>query len=229
MKKLIALSAAAVLASSAAMASVSLSGTASVTYADNGDLDSDTSTGATLTIAGVNGGTSATATLDLTDGTLHSVSMSTSIGPVAVEVDMIDEDGVDTNTVTLSIDVLAGDINISLDDGGGVTITSTVAGIAITHVVGGDTSAVASLAGMDIEVSTDGTWLVSTTLNGVTLSITDAGVVTASLGLAGNTVEITNDGDTTITVTRDLTSGATLEVSYDTFDDALTLTASVSF
>ena len=93
MKKLIALSAAALMASSAAMAGITLSGAASVTYDDNGTAASATTTAASLTIAGSNGGTSATATLDLTDGTMHSVSMSTSIGPVSIAVDMLDEDG----------------------------------------------------------------------------------------------------------------------------------------
>ena len=220
------------MASSAAMAGITLSGAASVTYDDNGTAASATTTAASLTIAGSNGGTSATATLDLTDGTMHSVSMSTSIGPVSIAVDMLDEDGVATNTVALSIDVLAGDINIALTDGGTVTVTSTVAGIAITHVIGGATSASATLAGMDVNIENDGgvtTWDVSTTLNGVTLKIDQAGEVTASMGLAGNTVTITNGGNTTVSVSRDLTSGANLTATYDTTDDSLTLEASVTF
>jgi hypothetical protein len=73
------------------------------------------------------------------------------------------------------------------------------------------------------------TWDVSTTLNGVTLKIDNAGAVTASMGLAGNTVTITNGGNTTVAVSRDLTSGANLTATYDTTDDALTLAATVSF
>ena len=57
MKKLIALTAASVMASSAAVAAVSLSGSASVTYAE---ATNDISAAASLTIAGSNGGTSAT-------------------------------------------------------------------------------------------------------------------------------------------------------------------------
>jgi hypothetical protein len=70
---------------------------------------------------------------------------------------------------------------------------------------------------------------VSTTLNGVTLKIDQAGAVTASMGLAGNTVTITNAGNTTVSITRDLTSGATLTATYDTTDDALSLKAAISF
>ncbi|MGE4570029.1 MAG: hypothetical protein AAEF72_01670, partial [Gammaproteobacteria bacterium] len=144
-----------------------------------------------------------------------------------------DKTAVDERGVTLSLDVLAGDINIALDDAGKVTVTSTVAGIAITHVLSGTTKASATLAGMDVNIARTSagvtTWDVSTTLNGVTLKIDDAGAVTASMGLAGNTVTITNAGNTTVSVSRDLTSGASLTATYDTTDDALTLKASVSF
>ena len=144
-----------------------------------------------------------------------------------------DPDTGDERGVTLSIDVLAGDINIALDDSGAVTVTSTVAGIAITHVINGSTSAAASLAGMDVNLKRTKagvtTWDVSTTLNGVTIKIDQAGKVTASMGLAGNTVTITNAANTTVAITRDLTSGATLTATYDTTDDALTLKASISF
>ena len=220
MKKLIALTAASVMASSAAVAAVSLSGSASVAYDES---DNSVTTAASLTIAGSNGGTSASATMNLVSGAMTDVSMATSIGPVSIDVD------IDAGTVSLGLDVLAGDVSIALDDSGTATISTTVAGVAITHELGGDTSAAASLAGMDVNVSSAGTWDVSTTLNGVTLTVDSDGAVTASMGLAGNTVEITNDGDTTVTVSRDLTSGASLEAAYDTSDSSLTLTASVSF
>jgi hypothetical protein len=246
MNKLIALSAAAVMASSTAMAGVALTGAASVTYDDKGDADSETSYSASLTIAGTSGATSFTATLNLLQDSgvgsgsarvgVSDVSMSTSIGPVSIAVDMTNDADVgdaDERGVTLSIDVLAGDINIALDDNGNVTVTSTVAGIAITHVINGSTSASASLAGMDVNLSRTQagktTWDVSTTLNGVTLKIDSDGDVTASMGLAGNTLTITNSDKTTVSITRDLTSGATLTATYDTTDDALSLKAAISF
>jgi hypothetical protein len=70
---------------------------------------------------------------------------------------------------------------------------------------------------------------VSTTLNGVTLKIDSDGDVTASMGLAGNTLTITNSDKTTVSITRDLTSGATLTATYNTDNDSLTLEASISF
>ena len=156
--------------------------------------------------------------------------MTTSIGPVSITADMTDDEGgVDERGITLSLDVLAGDVNIALDDSGKATVTTTVAGVSISHVIGGETSATATLAGMDVNVSTDGTWDVSTTLNGVTLKIDNAGAVTASMGLAGNTITITNAGDTVVSVSRDLTSGASLTATYATVDSSLTLKASVSF
>jgi hypothetical protein len=247
MNKLIALSAAAVMASSTAMAGVALTGAASVTYDDMGAaVDSVTSYSASLTIAGTSGATSFTATLNLLQDSgvgsgsarvgVSDVSMSTSIGPVSIAVDMTNDADVgdaDERGVTLSIDVLAGDINIALDDNGAVTVTSTVAGIAITHVINGSTSASASLAGMDVNLSRTQagktTWDVSTTLNGVTLKIDSDGDVTASMGLAGNTLTITNSDKTTVSITRDLTSGATLTATYNTDNDSLTLEASISF
>jgi len=224
MKKLIALTAASVMASSAAVAAVSLSGAASVSYAESNNA---VTTSASLTIAGSNGGTSASATLDLKSGNMSDVSMSTSIGPVSIDVD------VDAATVSLGLDVLAGDVSIALDQAGNATVSTTVAGVALSHTIGGTTKGSATLAGMDVAIERtnagDTTWDVSTTLNGVTLSIDEEGVVTASMGLAGNTVTITNGGATTVSVSRDLTSGANLTAGYDTSDNSLSLVASVSF
>lgn len=88
------------------------------------------------------------------------------------------------------------------------SLSSTVAGVGLGR--------------MDANVKRDGnttTWDITTTLNGVTLKVDDTGKVTAEMGLAGNTV----------TITRDLTSGASLTATYDTSDDSLTLKSSVSF
>ena len=143
MKKLIALTAASVMASSAAVAAVSLSGSASVAYDES---DNSITTAASLTISGSNGGTSATATMDLTDGSMSSVSMSTSIGPVSIDADMVDEDGVATGTVALGLDVLAGDVSISLDDDGNATVSTTVAGVSLSHTIGGTTTGTATVS-----------------------------------------------------------------------------------
>jgi len=230
MKKLIALTAAAVMTSSVAIADVALSGTASISFDDNGTAANTTSSAASLTIAGSNGGTSASAELNLVTGVMTAGTFATSIGPVGVSAAMASGTAV---AVTLSIDVLAGDVSIALDQAGNATVSTTVAGVALSHTIGGDTTGSATLAGMDVSITrTDGgttTWDVSTTLNGVTLSIDSAGEVTASMGLAGNTVTITNGGNTTVSVSRDLTSGANLTAGYDTTDNSLSLVASVSF
>jgi len=76
------------------------------------------------------------------------------------------------------------------------------------------------------------TWDIATTLNGVTLKVDQASKVIADMGLAGNTVTITNCNSTTVSIERDLTSGASLTATYDTSDDSddsLTLKSSVSF
>jgi hypothetical protein len=230
MKKLIALSAVALMASSAAIATVSLTGSASVTFDDNGTATNTTTGAASVTISGSNGGSSASASLNLLTGAMTGAEMSTTIGPVAVAATI---DSVGTADVTLSLSVLAGDVTIALDQDGAATVSTTVAGVALSHTLGGDTSGSATLAGMDVAIVRTAagatTWDVSTTLNGVTLSIDEAGVVTASMGLAGNTVTITNGGATTVSVSRDLTSGANLTAGYDTSDNSLSLVASVSF
>ena len=101
MKKLIALFAVSAVASTSAVAGVALSGSASVSYDDNGALPSGTSYDADLSFVGTNGGTSITIGMDvdgsggtntgtLTSGTmgLTGVDLSTKIGPVTVTADM---------------------------------------------------------------------------------------------------------------------------------------------
>ena len=96
MKKLIALSAVAVMASSAAMADVAISGSASVSYDDNGSAASATSYDADITITGTAGGTTLTASYDMdgTSLTTTAVDLTTTIGPVTIAADMFDEDSI---------------------------------------------------------------------------------------------------------------------------------------
>ena len=96
MKKLIALfavSSTALLASTAAVASVALSGSASVSYDDNGSAPSGTTYDADMTIVGTAGGTTLTASYDMEGTSLATtaVDMSTTIGPVTIAADMFDE------------------------------------------------------------------------------------------------------------------------------------------
>ena len=70
MKKLIALFAVSTLASTSAIAGIALSGTASVSYDDNGSLASSTTHDADLTITGTSGGTTLTASYDMEGASL---------------------------------------------------------------------------------------------------------------------------------------------------------------
>jgi len=276
MKKLIALSAAAVMASSAAIADVAISGSASVTYDDNGSSASATTYDADLSIVGTAGATTLTIGMDL-DGssassdaiTLTGVDLATTIGPVTIAADMLDEISVEASTVsggqraetvdtsvTVSLDVPVGDATIGLDNSGDITISGTFAGVTIEHTIqdGNDaTTGSASIAGMDVSLTNDAgatTWSIGTTVSGVALTLDSDNDISATFGLAGNTMTVShisavaahtgtvadNDWDTaavnaysTVAVTRDLTSGATLTATYSSLDDSLTLKAAVSF
>ena len=89
MKKLIALFAVTTLASTGALASVALSGSASVSYDDNGASTSATTYDADLSIVGTGGGTTVTIVTDIDSGWSHtSTDMATTIGPVTIAADM---------------------------------------------------------------------------------------------------------------------------------------------
>jgi len=160
----------------------------------------------------------------------------------------------DDRSVTVSLDVPVGDVTIALDDSGDVTASGTFAGVTISHTMSdGDdtTSASASIAGIDVTIENDeGTtaWDLATTVSGVALTLDSDNDVSATMGLAGNELTVTHNAAvaytaatatkfdtaaaesyTTVAVTRDLTSGATLTATYSSSDDSLTLKAAVSF
>jgi len=296
MKKLIALfavSSTAVLASTAAVGSVALSGTASVSYDDNGTAASATTYDADMTIVGTAGGTTLTASYDM-DGTslaTTAVDMSTTIGPVTIAADMFDEvsgemtatSGTTWNSgttangtagqqifektdtgVTVSLDVPVGDATVALDNSGNVILSGSWSGVTLSHTVGDTTvtSAGVALAGVDVNVTNSGgatTWDLATTVSGVDLTLASTQKVTAAFGLAGNTMTVssipavssstgsagTSTGTgtsgygtratssvasySTVAISRDLTSGASLTATYSTKDDSLTLKAAVTF
>jgi hypothetical protein len=222
MKKLIALFAASTVASTAAVAGVALSGSASVTYDDNGTSPSGTSYDADMTVVGTAGGTTLTASYDMDGASLATtaVDMSTTIGPVTIAADMFDElsgeknaDGTlratSTGTggeqifeksdtgVTISLDVPLGDSTIGLDNSGNVIISGTWSGVTISHTVGDTTvtTASAAIAGIDMSVTnSEGatTWDLATTVSGVDLTLTSGQKVTAAFGLAGNTMTVSS-------------------------------------
>jgi len=110
----------------------------------------------------------------------------------------------------------------------------------------------ASIAGMDVTLTNDAgatEWTIGTTVAGTAVTVGSDKSIAATFGVTGNTVVVTHvaerasatsttatkhstaqkDAYTTIAVSRDLTSGATLAATYNTFDSSLTLKASVAF
>jgi len=278
MKKLIALFATTAVASGSAMGAIALSGTASVSYDDNGSSPSATTYDADLTIVGTAGSTTYTTSFDIDGGTdsaaaddvaLTGATLATTIGPVTISADMYDEDDSatvsttgglkvdsgDNRSVTVSLDAPVGDATIGLDDSGDVTVSGTFSGVSITHTIqdGADkTVGSASIAGMDVSLTNDAgstEWTIGTTVAGTAVTVGSDKSVSATFGVTGNTVVVTHvaerasasaststkystaqkDAYTTIAVSRDLTSGAALAATYNTFDSSLTLKASVAF
>ena len=164
-------------------------------------------------------------------------------------------DSGDNRSVTVSLDAPIGDATIGLDDTGDVTVTGTFSGVTVAHTVqdGADTTTgSASIAGMDITLTNDAgasEWSIGTTVAGTAVTLNSDKAVTATFGVTGNTVVVSHtaeraaaasttstkystaqkDAYTTIAVSRDLTSGATLSATYDTSNSSLTLKAAVAF
>ena len=140
MKKLIALFAASTVASTGAIAGVALSGSASVSYDDNGSAAATASYDADLTIVGTAGSSTLTASYDMEGASLATtaVDLATTIGPVTIAADMhqTDEDNNDDGDgdyktdqddtgVSVTLDAPVGDATIGLDDDGDVTVSGT--------------------------------------------------------------------------------------------------------
>ena len=164
-------------------------------------------------------------------------------------------DSGDNRSVTVSLAAPIGDANLALDDSGDVTLSGTWSGVTLSHTMSDDgdkTSGSASIAGMDVSLTNDDgstTWSIGTTVAGTAVTLDSSANVTATFGVTGNTVVVSHtsarsaaastatthhattakDAFTTIAISRDLTSGASISATYDSFDDALTLKAAVSF
>ena len=214
MKKLIALFAVTSMASTAAVAGIALSGTASVSYDDNGSTASTTSYDADLKVVGTVGTSTLTYGMDI-DGAnpaTTSAVLATTIGPVTVSADMFNEvsTSATTNTtggskvetegrsVTVSLSAPIGDATIALDNSGDITVSGTWSGVTISHTVkdGGDTTTgSASIAGMDVSITNKAgasTWTLGTTVAGVDITLSSAKAVTATFGLTGNTMTVSH-------------------------------------
>ena len=211
MKKLIALFAASTVASTAAVAGIALSGTASVSYDDNGTAASSTTYDADLLFTGTSGGTTVTVGQDVngTAPATTSAVLTSTIGMLTITADMLDEDTAATTStgggqiydstdtsVTVSLDVPVGDMTVGLDNSGNVILGGTFSGVTVSHTVGDTTitTASAAIAGVDMSVTNKAgstTWSLGTTVSGVDLTLTSAQKITAAFGLAGNTMTVT--------------------------------------
>ena len=254
MKKLIALFAVTTLASTAAMAGVALSGSASVSYDDNGTAASGTSYDADISAVGTNGGTTVTIGMDVNgaNAAITGADLATTIGPVTIAADMFDEVSLDASTVsggqrtettdtsvTVSLDVPVGDMTIGLDNSGNVVLSGTFSGVTVSHTVGDTTTTTASaaIAGIDMSVTNKAgatTWTLDTTVSGVDLTLTSAQKITAAFGLAGNTLTVTRvpavaeaASTATLNSTTAVASYSTAAISRDLTSGA-TLTATYS-
>jgi hypothetical protein len=215
MKKLIALFATTAVASGSAMGAIALSGTASVSYDDNGSASaSETSYDADLSIVGTAGSTTLTAGYDMEGASLATtgVDLATTIGPMTVSADMHETDEDNNNDgdgdyvsdvgdtgVSVSLNAPVGDATLALDDSGAVTISGTWSGVTVSHNVKTNvTTGSAAIAGMDMSITNDdgsSTWSLGTTVSGVAVTLDSESDVSAVFGLAGNTMTVNYIGE----------------------------------
>jgi len=226
MKKLIALFATTAVASGSAMGAIALSGSASVSYDDNGSSESVTKYDADLTIVGTAGATTYTSSMDIDGGTDGSASttvnnkdvsvtgatLATTIGPVTISADMYDEndaatvtstgglitDSGDNRSISVSLDAPVGDATIGLDDDGDVTVSGTWSGVTLTHTL---------QDGADTTVG-------SASIAGMDITLTnDAGATEWTIGTTIAGTAVTLGSDKAVTATFGVT-GNTVVVSH---------------
>ena len=118
MKKLIALFATTAVASGSAMGAIALSGTASVSYDDNGTAAASKSYDADLSVVGTAGSTTVTIGADVDGASFATTSavMATTIGPVTVSADLHDEVSLATTTTGGGQNYESTDTSISSSD-----------------------------------------------------------------------------------------------------------------
>jgi len=221
MKKLIALFAVSALASTSAIASVALSGSASVSYDDNGSSASAVTSAATLTVTGTAGSSTVAAGFSLEGATIatDAITLTSAIGPITVVADLHDEvsaaaAGTDDGdgdkiaataegndrSVAVSLSAPIGDATVGLDNSGDITVSGTFSGVTIKHTIkdGSDTTTgSASIAGMDFSLTNTGgatTWSIGTTVSGVALTLDSETDISATFGLSGNTMTVSHNG-----------------------------------
>jgi hypothetical protein len=221
MKKLIALFAVTTVASTAAVAGVALSGSASVSYDDNGTgqavaNQSETKYDADLTLTGTAGSTTFVQSMDIDAAiAVTATTMTSSVGPLTITADMFDEDDAatvsttggliadsgDNRSITVSVDAPIGDATVGLDNSGDITVSGTFSGVTIAHTVknGADkTVGSASIAGMDGSLTNDAgssTWTIGTTVAGTKVTVGSYKSISAVFGVTGNTVTVTHTAE----------------------------------
>ncbi len=239
-------------------ADLTIVGTAgTTTYTTSMDIDGGTDGSASTTINNTDVNVTA-ATLATTIGpvTISADMYDENDAATNSSTGGLQTDSGDNRSISVSLDAPIGDATIALDDTGDVTVTGTFSGVTVSHTMqdGTDTtSGSASIAGMDITLTNDAgatEWTLGTTVAGTAVTLGSDKAVTATFGVTGNTVVVSHTAEraavttatsstkhttaqknayTTVAVSRDLTSGATLSATYNTFDDSLTLKAAVAF
>jgi len=208
------------------MGAIALSGSASVSYDDNGSSESVTKYDADLTIVGTAGATTYTTSMDIDGGTDGSASttvnnkdvsvtgatLATTIGPVTISADMYDEndaatvtstgglitDSGDNRSISVSLDAPVGDATIGLDDDGDVTVSGTWSGVTLTHTL---------QDGADTTVG-------SASIAGMDITLTnDAGATEWTIGTTIAGTAVTLGSDKAVTATFGVT-GNTVVVSH---------------
>ena len=207
-------------AASSAIAAVSITGSAEVTYtgADKDDSDSELSYDGSLTFAVETNNTTFTATLPITAAvddatgaaTLTDVSVATKAGDITITAVLTGDD----QGVTVGVDMEAGVSNVSLgmtaaDD---ITASATISGITASYTFSNaegneatTTEVGGSLGGIDFNISRANAlneadtpvyevttaWDVGATFSGVGFTYASDKTIGASVDLAGNSLSVT--------------------------------------
>jgi len=210
MKKLIALFAVSAMASTSAISAIALSGSASVSYDDNGSAASATTYDADLLVTGTAGTTTVTIGADVDGASFAttSASMATTIGPVTVTADMFDEVSADGKGTTLGAN------NVS-------TAAATLTGVAGEQIfestdTGVTISLDAPIGDATVGVDNSGNVTITGTWSGITMSHTSksAGDTTTAAGsIAGMDVSVTNKAGATTWSLGTTVSGVALTLA----------------
>jgi len=210
MKKLIALFAVSAMASTSAMSAIALSGTASVSYDDNGSSPSATSYDADLLVTGTAGSTTVTVGADVDGATWSTTSatMATTVGPVTVSADMFDEVSADGKGDTLGANATSTAAASATGTAGEQIFETTDTGVTI--------SLDAPIGDATVGVDNSGNVTITGTWSGITMSHTSksAGDTTTAAGsIAGMDVSVTNKAGATTWSLGTTVSGVALTLA----------------